>query len=142
VSLPTTPGEKTRKIGPEQPEHATWFPLILAQNAKLPLDKLPNALRESMKIYALYYTPKKIRPVLYAVFSKNAFWAYILAKNRAYLTKNRAYLTKTNLHNLPSMRCRLSPAERALGSRPYMGVPAAAAGCLLPTTKTKILKEI
>jgi hypothetical protein len=44
-----------------------------------------STLRESIKIYALYYTPKKIRPVLYAVFSKNAFWAYILAKNRAYI---------------------------------------------------------
>jgi hypothetical protein len=29
VSLPTTPSERTRKIGPEQPEDAMWFPLIL-----------------------------------------------------------------------------------------------------------------
>jgi hypothetical protein len=31
VSLPTTPGEKTRKIGPLQPEHVKWFPLVFAQ---------------------------------------------------------------------------------------------------------------
>jgi hypothetical protein len=29
VSLPTTPSERTRKIRPEQPEDAMWFPLIL-----------------------------------------------------------------------------------------------------------------
>jgi hypothetical protein len=47
---------------------------------------MSTALRESIKIYALcYYTPKKIRPVLNAVFPKNAVWAYILAKNRAFI---------------------------------------------------------
>jgi hypothetical protein len=35
ASLPTTPGEKTRKIGPEQPEDAMLSPLIFAKNAKL-----------------------------------------------------------------------------------------------------------
>jgi hypothetical protein len=29
VYLPTTSSERTRKIGPEQPEDAMWFPLIL-----------------------------------------------------------------------------------------------------------------
>jgi hypothetical protein len=32
VSLPTTPGEKTRKIGPLQPEHAIWLPLVFTQS--------------------------------------------------------------------------------------------------------------
>jgi hypothetical protein len=32
VSLPTTPSEITRKIGPLQPEHAIWPPLIFAQS--------------------------------------------------------------------------------------------------------------
>jgi hypothetical protein len=35
VSLPTTPGEKTREIGPEQPEDAMWSPLVFEQNRKL-----------------------------------------------------------------------------------------------------------
>jgi hypothetical protein len=42
VSLPTTPSEKTRKIRPEQPEYAISSPLILSQNAKLPLANLPG----------------------------------------------------------------------------------------------------
>jgi hypothetical protein len=32
VSFPTTPSEKTRKIGPLQPERAIWFPLVFAQS--------------------------------------------------------------------------------------------------------------
>jgi hypothetical protein len=32
VSLPTTPSEITRKIRPEQPEDAMWFPLVFAQS--------------------------------------------------------------------------------------------------------------
>jgi hypothetical protein len=51
----------------------------------LPMDFKVTTLRKSIKIYALYKTPKTIRPVLNAVFSKNAFWAYISAKNRAYI---------------------------------------------------------
>jgi hypothetical protein len=42
VPLPTTPGEKTRKIGPEQPEHAIWFPLILAQSQAVFLRNVTN----------------------------------------------------------------------------------------------------
>jgi hypothetical protein len=103
------------------------------------------ALRKSIKIYALYYTPKHIRPVLYAVFSKNAFWAYISAKKHGvYLAKNTAYIWPKPTCNLPSLRCRLSPAERALGSRPHMDVPTAASCCGMPAVdhETKILKEI
>jgi hypothetical protein len=32
VSLPTNPSEITRKIRPEQPEDAMWFPLVFAQS--------------------------------------------------------------------------------------------------------------
>jgi hypothetical protein len=44
VSLPTTPGEKTRKIGPEQPEKAMWwFPLISVYvKENWHLDNLPD----------------------------------------------------------------------------------------------------
>jgi hypothetical protein len=41
-SLPTTPGEKTRKIGPEQPKHAIWFPLILAESQAVFLRNPPD----------------------------------------------------------------------------------------------------
>jgi hypothetical protein len=42
TSLPTTPGKKTRKIGPEQPEDAMWFPLIFAQKQTGLLRNPPN----------------------------------------------------------------------------------------------------
>ena len=32
VSLPTTPSEITRKIRPEQPEDAMWFPSVFVQS--------------------------------------------------------------------------------------------------------------
>ena len=69
------------------------------------------------------------------VFQKRLLGVYFSQKQGVYLAKNRAYIWPKPTCNLPSLRCRLSPAERALGSRPHMGVPAAAAGCLLPTTK-------
>jgi hypothetical protein len=39
---PTTPGEKTRKIGPEQPEDAMWFPLVFAQSQAVFLRNVTN----------------------------------------------------------------------------------------------------
>jgi hypothetical protein len=42
VSLPTTPSERTRKIGPLQPEHAIWSPLIFAQSQAAFLTNVPN----------------------------------------------------------------------------------------------------
>jgi hypothetical protein len=69
-------------------------------------------------IDALRNTPRNRRRV-----SKNAFRAYIFSQKRGvYLAKNGAYIWPKPTCNLPSLRCRLSPAERALGSRPHMGV--------------------
>jgi hypothetical protein len=89
---------------------------------------------------------KNIRLVLYAqnntpciirrVFHKHLLGVYFSQKQGVYLAKNRAYIWPKPTCDLPSLRCRLSSAERALGSRPHMGVPTAAAGCLLSAVDT------
>jgi hypothetical protein len=42
VPLPTTPSEKNEEVGPLQPRHAIWSPLIFVQSQTVFLRNVPN----------------------------------------------------------------------------------------------------
>jgi hypothetical protein len=69
-------------------------------------------LRKSIKIYALCYTPKQIRPVLYAVFSKNTQRRIFQQKHGVCLAKNTVYIRPTTPLNLSSDTVYRPPSRR------------------------------